>query len=168
MIIVVEVLRNYNELQSQIEILESRISYIENLLQLDDLSELQYFEHKYYKKPLIPRPTETRAINLSKNQTVTRNELKKDKDKIKSILFDKEYQVKEINIALKRLIDVQKYIIECKYFERMTYNQILENLQKNKFKQLNTWCLNTIVNVHNKAIEIMQKIVNNNTLKVVL
>lgn len=162
---VIQILKNYNNIKAEIKILESRINMLKELLSLDDLSEYYKIDKSFFRKPLINRPTETQAIAFDsverkKLHNIAKKEIEEEIIRLQSKKITKKNVINLVNIAFEAITEVEEYIIKCIFFNKMTYNNILINLQNNKkYKNIKVWCIQTILNYKNKAIKKIEKII---------
>jgi archaellum component FlaC len=160
---IITILKNYNDYKAEIEILEQRIKMLKELLQLSDLSEYYKIDKSFFKKPLINRPTEIAGIAFDSDEKkkldkIAREEIEIEIERLKSKIIKRKDIVNIIDSAFKYISDVEEYILKCLYFNKMTYNNILKNLQENKkFRNIKVWCIQTIINYKNKAIQKIKK-----------
>jgi len=76
----------------------------------------------------------------------------------KSRIYRYELQVNIIEGSLKALTEQEKYIIELKYFERMSWNNIELSFNK-QFKQKNDITCGQARNINDQAIENLQEVI---------
>lgn len=162
---VIDILKNYNNIKAEIKILESRILMLQQLLSLDDLSEYYQIDKSFFRKPLINRPTETQAIagtdeQRKKLHNLAIKEINEEIIKLKSKKITKKNTISLLNIAFEAIEDIEQYIIKCIFFNKMTYENIKTNLQHHKkYKDIKTWCIQTIVNIKKRAIKKIEIII---------
>lgn len=156
---IINLLTNYTNLKAEISLIKSRILYLENLITMDDLTDLHYMQHRNYRKPLYKNPTASAVVNKDYLTKITAEEIQSDIQKQNTILADKERQKRDIDICLETLTREQIYIVKCKYWHRMSWACILTNLQhRNEFKNKRAWCINTIRAINKVAIQNMDNL----------
>lgn len=155
---VIDILKNFSFLKAEIYTIQDRISYLKKLLTLEDsiedLAILEYNSPKYSgRQGLIKRPTENEAIYSNENKAENKKMIQKEIYFLDDVLHDKTRLVNRVENAMKSLRDIEEYIIKCKYFNDMTYDNIVTNLQNvPKFKNKKIWCINTVVNITKESL----------------
>lgn len=158
---IINILKNYNNIKAKISIITSEIERLNKLLEIEDLSEYTYQSKNESAKPTVHRPTENKAIYSNENSKITHLEIKKEIQQLKIKLLTLQQQKTSIDFSFEALKREQQYILECKYFYYMTYENILLNLQSNKeFKNKLIWTKQTIINHHKRAIKVIESILD--------
>ena len=132
-----KVLYDYPEIKVEIEMIENDIEYYKKLLQQDDLSELEYYEQKSYKGIRyinnIFSEVEKEVIKRETAHKLNYHIIRQLNAKAETRLIERQNQVKNIDNALKCLSFEDKFIIECKYFNKLRYSDIIVNYRE-RFK----------------------------------
>ena len=132
-----KVLYDYPEIKVEIEMIENDILYYEQLLQQEDLSELEYCRQKEYRGiryiDVIFSEVEKQVIKRETAHKMNHHIIRQLKAKAETRLLERQNQVKNIDNALKVLSFEDKYIIECKYFNKLRYSDIIVNYRE-RFK----------------------------------
>jgi hypothetical protein len=148
-----------NEIKIEIKNLRDDIEYFNQLLMLDDLSNYEYYKDLNnmdiikYKSPIFS-PVEKELMKKESIHKLNKNIIKCMIEDSKFKLLAKERQLKIIYNSIEILSKEDKFIIECRFFEKMKYIDIQKNYQ-NKFKIYLD--IQTFIRRLNKSIKEMEK-----------
>lgn len=98
-------------------------------------------------------PIEHEILEVESNSEEIKEWIKEDKSRIYPLQIEKE----QIDMALSVLTKQQRYIIECKYFENMFWNDIEINFN-NDFRSRNFITTSGIKKMNNESLNILKDI----------
>lgn len=152
-----QALRNYKKRKSIVETIEIRITAYERMLEESDDELFQIVPSSELGMPRSPNrggsPTE-RAILVME---CTREEIKELIKDDKSRLFWPKLEVEQIEKALEGLTAWEKYIVEIKYFDGMSWRNIEISFNK-QFPQKNDLTEERLRQINREAIEKLSEI----------
>ena len=126
---ITKVLREYKEKKALVETTIARINHLKQLLKKSNLEELEYYAKTYLnlgvqKSNLNISPVENEIFGKLHNNNLTRQLVQEwiSEDRIK--IIGVQIELEQVGMALTALTRFEKFIIECKYFDRMQWKEI--------------------------------------------
>ena len=128
MIKITKVLKDYKNKKAMINTTIHRIEHLKTLLKKNNLHLLEYYSKHYLKLGIhtysISSPVENEVFgNIDKN-TMTKKLIQEWIKEDCMRIYPLQIEVEQIEMALQALTKSEYYIIECKYFDNMTWIEI--------------------------------------------
>jgi len=135
-----EILKNYNDVIMQCNLLKINIKHYEELLKLSDLSGFDYYKEKTflgikYLSPIFSS-VENEAFKKEKIHKLNYDTIFELKIQEQKKLLNLKKKINMINSAIARLQEQDRFIIQCKFIDnrKLTYQDIVCNFyDKYKF-----------------------------------
>ena len=156
--IIERALKDYKRKKS---VIETTLLRIENYQEA--INDPEAFTHIFLGSPREPgMPRSTGKITSSVEVAITDKEkavelLKQWIKEDKSRIYPYQIELEQINGALAALTIQERFIIECKYFEKMFWNDIELNFN-NKYRQKNYITVSGLKKMNSEALEVLSKI----------
>jgi len=160
---IIKILKEYKSKKAIVESAEARIEAWNNALMHPEMWEKDYIPPS---QPLgMPFPA-TRNIQspvekIVEHKEVTTEMIKEWIKEEESRIFFLKLEVKQIEIALNGLTQWERYIIECRYFDGLTWRNTEINFNE-KFKQRNDLTEERIRQINREALKKLEMIFQTN------
>lgn len=156
-----EALLDYKRKKSVVETTLERIKVFERAINNPEEHEGLFLGPS--KEPGMPKGSgysgtsavEHEVLSNEEQTEVLKQWIKDDKSRI----YPYEVEIKQIEGALKSLTHEERYIVECKYFEKMFWRNI-EISFNDRFRQQNYITTEGIKKINRQALEILTEILN--------
>jgi hypothetical protein len=157
--VIEKALKNYKKKKSIVDTIELRIEAYERML---EESQEESFTVSFPSEIGMPRspgyggsPTERTAIAMECNREDIKEIIKNDKSR----LFWPKLEIDQIEKSLEALTTWEKFIIECKYFDGMSWRNIEISFNK-QFPQKNDITEGRIRQINSEATDKIVEILN--------
>lgn len=153
-----KLLFEYTQIKSEIKILENDLKYYSDLLKSEDLINFDFLESKevisHYH--LIFSPVEKEVFSTEKKIKMNHEFIKKLILEIKTKIRIRKNKINRVDMSLLLLSKEDRFLIECRFFDRMKYKDISKNFES-KFRF--SYTENTIKNKINKSIKKIDRMI---------
>lgn len=156
-----KLLENYKQNKSLMETTLARIQAYKDKLKCNDLESCVYVNsYNNLGMPKAPLPSnksivEAVLVNSQLNADVIQQWIKEDQSRIWFIILE----VEQIEAAMGALQESERFIIECKYFEKMFWRNI-EYAYNNKFRDTNTVTTEMLRKMCKEALDKLDRILD--------